>query len=95
MNKEGDLVNVSTWADQVRSLPEWKWSEPLHFINTPDWACKYAPSVDCADSMCVAGAIVNYTSQITSTDTTTAGLIVCFSFVISRCGFEIYYPFFW
>ena len=33
----GDLQQVANWADQVRSDPAYKWSAPLHFIDTPDW----------------------------------------------------------
>ncbi len=33
--------SVATWADDVRSEAEWKWSAPLHFINTKDYACDY------------------------------------------------------
>jgi len=55
------LESDSTWADTVRYEAGWEWSAPLHFINTPDWACNFQPARDCADSMCVYGAIVNYT----------------------------------
>ena len=30
------------------------------------WACKFVASTDCADSMCVYGAILNFTEQVTS-----------------------------
>ncbi len=33
------LISVAPWADTVRSQAAYKWSAPLHFINTPDWAC--------------------------------------------------------
>ena len=38
----------------------------LHYIDTPDWACDYVKSRDCANSMCVAGAITNYTNRLLS-----------------------------
>ncbi len=50
-------TQVANWADQVRSQPAYKWSAPLHFIDTPDWECAYTPASDCADSQCVAGAL--------------------------------------
>lgn len=37
---------------------------PLHYIDAKDWACNYVPTRDCADSMCVAGAISNYTDRV-------------------------------
>ena len=33
---QGNLADVANWADQVRSIPQWHWTEPLHFIDTPD-----------------------------------------------------------
>lgn len=59
-------MSVSTWADDIKDETEWKWTQPLHFINTPSWACKFVASTDCADSMCVYGAILNFTEQVTS-----------------------------
>lgn len=63
----GNLSAIANWADEVRTLPEWKWSAPLHFINTPDWACNYIPKRDCYNNLdqypyCVDGAITNYTN---------------------------------
>ncbi|KAF9941919.1 hypothetical protein BGZ65_000748 [Modicella reniformis] len=31
----GLLSNVSTWADKVRPLSQYKWTSPLHFFNPP------------------------------------------------------------
>jgi len=70
------LTDVCDWADEVKREPQWKWSAVLHYINTPDWACDFSFSRDCADSMCVAGAIANYTNQLAndSGDTQTTAL---------------------
>ncbi|XP_012467687.1 endonuclease 2 isoform X2 [Gossypium raimondii] len=63
---EDDLGSVCSWADQVKF--RYRWSSPLHFINTPE-ACSYQYKRDCKDEdgeagRCVAGAINNYTSQL-------------------------------
>ncbi|KAK8522443.1 hypothetical protein V6N12_056151 [Hibiscus sabdariffa] len=63
---EDDLGSVCSWADQVRF--RFRWSSPLHFINTPE-ICSYKYTRDCKDEdgvvgRCVAGAINNYTSQL-------------------------------
>eukprot|EP00049_Salpingoeca_infusionum_P009924 m.168737 g.168737 ORF g.168737 m.168737 type:complete len:301 (+) comp14483_c1_seq4:191-1093(+) len=62
------MANVSTWADDVRSQPQWEWTFPLHFINTPDQLCSYEYTRDCnfngVKDFCVAGAIMNYTNQL-------------------------------
>jgi hypothetical protein len=66
---EGDLANVCSWADQIRF--RLRWSGPLHYIDTPDFRCNYEYCRDCHDpagrqDRCVAGAIFNYTMQLTS-----------------------------
>lgn len=63
---DGNMSQAANWADQVRILPEFKWSEPVHFINTPDWNCSYVRERDCFNDQkqygfCVDGAIQNYT----------------------------------
>lgn len=56
------MASVASWADEVRS--QRPWSAPLHFIDTPDWACTYVPTRDCVKDECVAGAITNYTARV-------------------------------
>lgn len=67
----GDLTQVATWADDVRSDPAYHWSAPLHYIDTPDWACAYT-ATDCPNQMCVAGAIANYSTRVLSNDNSAA-----------------------
>ena len=33
--------SVATWADDVKDTPPYRWSAPLHYIDTPDFACSY------------------------------------------------------
>uniref|UniRef100_A0A1D1YNH6 Aspergillus nuclease S1 n=1 Tax=Anthurium amnicola TaxID=1678845 RepID=A0A1D1YNH6_9ARAE len=66
----GDLSALCVWPDQVRHWYKYRWTSSLHFIDTPDEACNFDYSRDCHDShgvqnMCVAGAIYNFTSQLT------------------------------
>ncbi|XP_031478110.1 endonuclease 1-like [Nymphaea colorata] len=66
---DGDLSALCTWADQIRHWYKYRWTSPLHYIDTPDEACTYDYSRDCHDQygnkdMCVAGAIYNFTSQL-------------------------------
>ncbi|CAM0879132.1 unnamed protein product [Alopecurus aequalis] len=63
----GNLSSLCSWADHVRF--RYHWSEPLHFIDTPDNLCSYDYDRDCKDQdgvkgNCVAGAINNYTTQL-------------------------------
>lgn len=66
---EGNLASLCSWPDQMRF--RYRWSSSLHFIDTPDFYCNYNYDRDCHDSSgiqgrCAAGAINNYTSQLTS-----------------------------
>ncbi|XP_042490053.1 endonuclease 1 isoform X2 [Macadamia integrifolia] len=68
-NVDGDLSSLCTWPDQIRHWYKYRWSSPLHFIDTPDQACSFDYSRDCHDQhglkdMCVAGAVQNFTSQL-------------------------------
>ncbi|CAI5498341.1 unnamed protein product [Closterium sp. Naga37s-1] len=64
----GSLPAVCSWADVVGHTKGWRWSMPLHYIDTPDFACSYDERRDCAfahhPGVCVANAIINYTSQL-------------------------------
>ncbi|XP_058085120.1 endonuclease 1 [Magnolia sinica] len=65
----GDLSALCTWPDQIRHWYRYRWTSPLHFIDTPDNACTFDYSRDCHDphgkeNMCVAGAVRNFTSQL-------------------------------
>ena len=46
MIPEGDLASVANWPDTVRSNPAWRWSEPLHFIDTPSWVATCIKKLD-------------------------------------------------
>ncbi|WJZ96321.1 hypothetical protein VitviT2T_015016 [Vitis vinifera] len=68
---EGDLAAVCSWADEIRHNFHWRWSGPLHYVDTPDYRCNYEYCRDCHDfrghkDICVTGAIYNYTKQLTS-----------------------------
>lgn len=69
------LAAVADWADRVRYYKPW--SAPLHYIDVrDDWIsggchynqldpkCRFDYKRDCPNDLCVAGAIVNYTSQL-------------------------------
>ncbi|CAL0313946.1 unnamed protein product [Lupinus luteus] len=66
---QGDLSALCVWPDQIRHWYKYKWTSPLHFIDTPDDACSFTYSRDCHDQhgvedMCVAGAVKYFTSQL-------------------------------
>jgi len=66
-NVSGEMYQVASWADNILDEPQWAWSAPLHYINTPSWQCSYIPTQDCGDNengMCVANAVMNYSTQL-------------------------------
>ncbi|KAJ6416529.1 hypothetical protein OIU84_002398, partial [Salix udensis] len=63
-NLNGDLSALCVWPDQIRHWYKYRWTSPLHFIDTPDNACTFDYSRDCVKDACVDGAIQNFTSQL-------------------------------
>nr|DAD23019.1 TPA_asm: hypothetical protein HUJ06_024482 [Nelumbo nucifera] len=66
---KGDLAAVCSWADEIRHNFHWRWSGPLHYVDTPDFRCNYEYCRDCHDlsgnkDRCVTGAIFNYSMQL-------------------------------
>ncbi|URE29816.1 S1/P1 Nuclease [Musa troglodytarum] len=37
----GELASLCSWADEIRHNPRWRWTGPLHYIDTPDFKCNY------------------------------------------------------
>jgi len=74
------MAAVADWADAARYTKRFHWTGPLHYIDvqdetisggcpaninaTSDGRCHFDYARDCVDDFCVAGAIVNYTSQL-------------------------------
>lgn len=38
---EGDLAPVCYWADEIKHHYHYRWSSPLHYVDTPDFRCNY------------------------------------------------------
>eukprot|EP00253_Pinus_taeda_P000084 PITA_00084 len=51
---EGDLASLCSWPDEIRYWYRYRWTGPLHYIDTPDFRCNYEYS----------RAINNYTDQL-------------------------------
>lgn len=58
------LAGVAVWADDLRNLPAHQWSAPLHYVNIRDRACRFVPTRDCRDEVCVVGAIQRYARKL-------------------------------
>ena len=57
---DASLAEVSTWADEVRGTPAYRWTAPMHYVNSPPGSDGYDQQRDCADGCCVVGAIEHY-----------------------------------
>ncbi|ONK81496.1 uncharacterized protein A4U43_C01F29740 [Asparagus officinalis] len=71
-----NLSSLCSWADHVKF--RYRWSSPLHYINTPDNLCNYNYQRDCKDDngvagRCVSGAITNYTDQLLTYKNSSSG----------------------
>jgi len=93
-NVSGEMYEVASWADQIDQEPQWAWSAPLHYINTPSWQCSYDPTQDCGDNengMCVANAVSNYSTQLDTPSLSNNRLEEAVRFVIHFHG-DIHQP---
>lgn len=37
----GDLASLCSWPDEIKHRHDWRWTSPLHYIDTPDFKCSY------------------------------------------------------
>jgi hypothetical protein len=66
-NFNNNLGPAATWPDDVRKSPEYKWSAPLHFIDTnddPKGGSCFVNESNCARHGCLLSAIANYTQRV-------------------------------
>ncbi|KAG6542403.1 hypothetical protein Mapa_016232 [Marchantia paleacea] len=94
-NADGNLSSICLWADSIKRQDGYRWSAPLHYINTPNGACDYKYIRDCRDDVimpgfCASGAINNYTTQM-DTDSDQHNLTEALMF-ISHLVADIHQP---
>ncbi|KAF9258247.1 nuclease Le1 [Marasmius fiardii PR-910] len=61
---------AATWADDVKGETAYKWSANLHFVDAeddPPVSCSVNEQRDCANNLCILGAIANYTVRVVET----------------------------
>ncbi|CAM6115181.1 unnamed protein product [Calypogeia fissa] len=92
---DGKLSNVCSWADEVKTTPGYEWSAPLHYVDTPNGACNYDYERDCVQHSkpdhCAAGAIHNYTAQLTGASLASNNLTEALLFLAHFVG-DIHQP---
>ncbi len=58
------MTEVSTWADEVRSKRQYRWSAPLHYSNVPPEADEFNLERDCPSEGCVVQAVINFSHTL-------------------------------
>lgn len=59
------LAGVSIWADEVRdSVPEYRWTVPLHWVNFTPGDCHYDGDRLCSEGLCVVAAIQRFSQEL-------------------------------
>lgn len=64
---DASLAGVSIWADEMRELPEWRWTAPLHYVNFPRGDCRHRPERDCPGGRCIIAAIADQAGILADT----------------------------
>lgn len=85
------LASVAGWADQVRDLPEYRWSVPMHFVNFPRGECRYQPLRDCAGGACVVGAVQRFRAELADTSLPREQRVQALKFLVHFVG-DIHQP---
>ncbi len=62
------LADVSTWMDEIRSDPSYRWASPLHYANVKPGADSFDLKRDCPPQGCVVSAIIKYAGVLRSKD---------------------------
>lgn len=60
---DNSLSNISTWAIDAIQFPDWAWSRPLHYFDTPS-LCHFGSPIQALNGENVIGAIKNYTQRL-------------------------------
>jgi|CXWL01.1.fsa_nt_gi hypothetical protein len=86
------LPGIANWADQVRaSRPDYAWSVPLHFVNFKPGHCRFGEDAECADGVCVVGAIERYRHEMADASLPRERRAMALKFVVHFVG-DIHQP---
>lgn len=85
------LADVSTWADEVRGSPAYRWTAPLHYVNSPPGSDGYDAQRDCADGCCVVGAIEHYADVLRDSQAPRPVRIEALKFLVHFVG-DVHQP---
>ncbi len=83
---EETLADVSTWPDQIRRDPAYKWASPLHYANPAPGSDGFNLKRDCPDEGCVVSAIIKYSHVLRDKTATRQDRIEALKFIVHFVG---------
>ena len=66
------LVDVCTWADEIKSDPAYRWASTLHYSNVIPGDDGFDLERHCPEQGCVVSAIIKYTKVLGDREASTA-----------------------
>jgi len=88
---DASLAEVSTWADEVRGTPAYRWTAPMHYVNSSPGSDGYDAQRDCADGCCVVGAIEHYADVLRDPQAPRPDRIEALKFLVHFVG-DVHQP---
>lgn len=85
------LADVSTWADEIRGDPDYRWAKPLHYVNLPIGASEFNLEQDCPEKGCVVSAILDYSEKLSRGNTSREKKIEALKFLVHFVG-DVHQP---
>ncbi|WP_346840000.1 S1/P1 nuclease [Microbulbifer sp. SAOS-129_SWC] len=61
---EPSLAEAATWADRIRSNPDYDWAAPLHYVSLPQQWHGYRAARDCPPAGCILEAIDHFSAVL-------------------------------
>ncbi|KAF4726183.1 hypothetical protein FOZ63_008580, partial [Perkinsus olseni] len=78
-------------VDATVGIVRYRWTAPLHYVDTPTRQCKMVYQRDCPNDFCVIGAIYNYTNRAVSKSVSRAEREFAMKLVIHFLG-DVHQP---
>ncbi len=85
------MVDVCTWADEIRKEPKYIFTDGCHGVTIPPGAKKFKMKRDCANGRCAPAAIEKYAAILKDPKTKPADRLDALKFVIHFVG-DIHCP---
>lgn len=85
------LGDVANWADELRDDPNYAWAARLHFVNMRRGECRFVAERDCANGVCVVGAIQRFSRVLADPRQPRAQRVEALKFLVHFVG-DIHQP---